>query len=64
MGFGVQNSHVSLRDIKLVQDPVAFDDVVSSKEDASATIDVLSNDLLGGGVSNSATQMNIVSHPA
>ncbi|MBC3936228.1 cadherin-like domain-containing protein [Undibacterium sp. CY7W] len=64
MGFGIQNSHVSLRDIKLVQDPVAFDDAVSSKEDATATIDVLSNDLLGGGVASSAAQLNIVSQPA
>ncbi len=64
MGFGVQNSHVSLRDIKLVQDPVAFDDAVTSNEDATASIDVLSNDLLGGGVANSAAQLNIISQPA
>jgi len=63
MGFGAQDSQVSLRDIKLVQDPVAFDDVVTSDEDATATIAVLSNDLLGGGVTNNAAQISIVNQP-
>jgi len=64
MGFGTQSSQVSLRDIKLIQDPVAFDDVVTSDEDATVTLDVLSNDLLGGGVTNNAAQISIVSQPA
>ncbi len=64
MGFGVQSSQVALHDIKLIQDPVAFDDVVTSDEDATVTFDVLSNDLLGGGVANTEAQLNIVSQPA
>ncbi|MBI1835533.1 MAG: cadherin-like domain-containing protein [Burkholderiales bacterium] len=64
LGFGAQTSQVSLRDIKLIQDPIAFDDVVSSDEDATVTIDVLGNDLLGGGVANTAAQTRIVNPPA
>ena len=45
LGFAGQSSHVSIRDIKLIKDPIAFDDHTTTDEDA--TIAPLNNDLIG-----------------
>lgn len=49
IGFGAENSEVSLRDIQLIQDLIAFDDVVSTNEDGAVSLNPLANDLLGSG---------------
>lgn len=60
MGFGAQSSQVALRDIQLIQDPIAFDDVLSTNEDVAVSFNPSANDLLGSG----AVQLNISTQPA
>ena len=60
MGFGAQSSHVALRDIKLIQDPIAFDDVVSTNEEVAVSFNPSANDLLGSG----AAELAISTPPA
>ena len=59
-GVGSQGSHISLRDIKLIKDAVAFDDNVATAEDTAATIAPLANDLIGGSTS---AVINVVTSP-
>jgi VCBS repeat-containing protein len=61
IGFGAARSTVSLRDIRLVKDPVAVDDDVALDEDSPVTLAPLGNDLPGGG---DGASLDIVDAPA
>jgi hypothetical protein len=52
IGFGGEHSTVSLRDIHLIRDPVALDDQFTTEEDTTLILAPLSNDLIGGGSSD------------
>jgi VCBS repeat-containing protein len=62
IGFGGEHSTVSLRDIRLVRDPVALDDSVATDEDTALTLAPLSNDLIGSGSSDTPV-LELVTSP-
>ncbi len=49
IGFGGQQSQVTLRDIRLSRDPLALDDTITTDEDTPVTLAPLANDLLQSG---------------
>ena len=55
IGFGATDSTVSIRDIHLVQQPLAMDDAFATDEDTALTLPVLANDLPGGAAATSIT---------
>jgi hypothetical protein len=49
IGFGAHQSRISLSDIRMVRDPLAFDDLVVTSEDMPLVFSVLANDLVAEG---------------
>ncbi len=61
IGFGNSQSQISIRDIKLLQTPLAFNENVATHEDAPVNLDPLAADPVAAGA---APQLNITQNPA
>jgi hypothetical protein len=61
IGFGNSQSQVSIRDIKLLQTPLALNENVTTKEDAAININPLAANPIASGVT---PQLNITQNPA
>jgi len=62
LGFAAQTSTMTVRDVKLIGDPQAVGDAVALDEDATATVDVLANDLVFGATSVTIEQVDGPAH--
>jgi hypothetical protein len=61
IGFGAAQSQVSIRDIKLLQTPLALNESATTNEDASVNINPLAANPIAPGA---APQLNITQNPA
>jgi hypothetical protein len=61
LGFGAASSHITVRDLQLISDPVATADSVAIDEDGVASGNVLDNDITSGAA---ITQVVLVNGPA